>query len=136
MADQDKKKIGRPRVEISKEQFEKLCGLQCTKEEIAGFFSVSEDTIERWCKRTYNNENFAVVFAKKRGTGLISLRRMQFKLAEKSAAMAIFLGKNYLNQKDVLEEVNKDDAVDDGFINALKGTAAEDWSEDGESKEG
>jgi len=33
----------------------------------------------------------------------IKLRRNQFKLSEKSAAMAIFLGKNYLNQKDSVE---------------------------------
>lgn len=28
------------------------------------------------------------------------MRRLQWKLAEKSPAMAIFLGKNYLNQRD------------------------------------
>jgi hypothetical protein len=31
---------------------------------------------------------------------------MQFKLAEKNAAMAIFLGKNYLGQRDSLEVEN------------------------------
>ncbi len=30
----------------------------------------------------------------------MSLRRFQFKLAQRSAAMAIFLGKNYLGQSD------------------------------------
>jgi hypothetical protein len=30
----------------------------------------------------------------------MSLRRTQFRLAEKSAAMAIFLGKQYLGQSD------------------------------------
>ena len=30
----------------------------------------------------------------------IKLRRNQFKLSEKSAAMAIWLGKQYLNQKE------------------------------------
>lgn len=129
----EKKKVGRPTKQIDQEQFEKLCGLQCTKVEIAGFFNCSEDTIERWCKKTYK-ENFAVVFDQKRATGKISLRRMQFKLAEKSAAMAIFLGKNYLGQKDVIEEVNNDDTVDDGFMDAIKGSAAEDWSENGENK--
>ena len=35
----------------------------------------------------------------------MSLRRNQFKLAEKSAAMAIFLGKNYLGQTDRFEQI-------------------------------
>lgn len=90
---------GRPRKDIDKSNFEKLCGLQCTKNEIAGFFDVSEDTIDRYCKREYN-DSFAVVYKRYSATGRISLRRNQFKLAEKSAAMAIFLGKQYLNQHD------------------------------------
>ena len=57
--------MARPKKEIDQEQFEKLCGLQCTKEEVADWFDCSEDTIERWCKATYD-ESFAVVFAKKR----------------------------------------------------------------------
>ena len=92
-------RTGRPKIEIDKRQFEKLCGLQCTLEEIAGFFCCSDDTIERWCKREYK-ANFAEVFREKRAIGKVSLRRSQFKLAEKSAAMAIFLGKNYLGQTD------------------------------------
>ena len=91
--------MARPRKEIDKSQFEKLCGLQCTEEEIAGFFGCSTDTIERWCRRTYR-QRFSAVYAEKRGLGKISLRRAQFRLAEKSAAMAIFLGKNYLGQHD------------------------------------
>lgn len=95
-------KTGRPKKEIDKTQFEKLCGMQCTLKEIAGFFDCSEDTIERWCKRTYNN-TFADTFKNHSAAGLISLRRNQFKLAEKSAAMAIFLGKQYLGQTDHIE---------------------------------
>lgn len=38
----------------------------------------------------------------------IKLRRNQFKLSEKSAAMAIFLGKNYLGQRDSLEQTNSE----------------------------
>ena len=90
---------GRPQKEIDKKIFENLCGLQCTLEEIAGVFDCSADTIERWCKREYK-ETFAEVYKKHSAKGKTSLRRIQFKLAEKSAAMAIFLGKNYLGQKD------------------------------------
>lgn len=91
--------MARPRIEIDQKQFENLCELQCTLKEISGFFNCSEDTIERWCKRTYK-ENFADIYEKKSSKGKISLRRTQLKLAEKSAAMAIFLGKQNLGQKD------------------------------------
>lgn len=91
--------VGRPKIEIDKEEFEKLCGIQCTKQEIADFFGVSEDTIERWCFRTYG-ENFAVIFRQKRGRGKVSLRRNQWRLSETNVTMAIFLGKQYLGQSD------------------------------------
>ena len=99
--------MARPRIEIDKDEFEKLCGLFCTLEEIAGFFDCSEDTIERWCKRTYK-ESFAETFKKKSTIGKISLRRNQFKLSKKSAPMAIFLGKNYLGQRDDFVESEED----------------------------
>ena len=95
--------VARPRKEIDQAEFEKLCALQCTKAEIAGFFNLSEDTVERWCKRTYK-ESFAVVFANKRCGGKISLRRSQFRLAEKDSRMAIWLGKQYLEQKEPIDE--------------------------------
>lgn len=111
---------GRPKKEISKEQFEKLCGLQCTKDEIAGFFNCSPDTIERYCKSTYK-DNFAAVYKEYSSQGKISLRRYQFKLAEKSAAMAIFLGKNMLGQKDRIEydNIKDDDFRQDGLSQSL-----------------
>lgn len=93
--------MARPRKEIDQRSFESLCGIQCTKEEICGFFDVTDKTLESWCKRTYN-AGFSDVFKQKRGAGRISLRRTQFRLAEKSAAMAIFLGKQYLGQSDSL----------------------------------
>ena len=87
---------------IDKKQFENLCGLQCTLLEICDFFDVEDDTLNSWCKKTYGT-TFSEVFKLKRGKGQISLRRMQWKLAEKNAAMAIFLGKQYLGQKDKIE---------------------------------
>lgn len=110
---------GRPKKEIAQDQFEKLCGLQCTLEEICGWFDVTDKTLDRWCKETYG-ESFSEVFAKKREAGKISLRRSQWRLAEKSAAMAIFLGKNYLGQSDhvVIEDRTALDKLDE----ILKGT--------------
>jgi len=84
-------------------EFEKLCGLQCTLIEIAGWFSVSEDTIESWCKKTYSLK-FSEVFRLKRQHGVVSLRRRQMQAAlSGSIPMLIFLGKQYLGQADKVE---------------------------------
>lgn len=100
--------MARPRAEIDADTFEKLCSLRCTEEEIAGFFDVSVDTIERWCKRTYG-EGFAESYNKKSSKGKIALRRYQLQLAEKNAAMAIFLGKQWLGQKEKAEDLSAQD---------------------------
>lgn len=96
------KKVGRPETKIDKDTFEKLCSIQCTLEEIASFFDCCDDTINNWCKKTYN-DNFSGIYKKKSVNGKISLRRYQFKQAEKSPAMAIWLGKQILGQKDKVE---------------------------------
>lgn len=94
--------MARPKKEIDQVEFEKLCGIQCTNDEICDWFGVTDKTLDGWCKRTYK-EGFSATYAKKRGKGKISLRRMQFELAKKNAAMAIWLGKQYLGQKENAE---------------------------------
>ena len=112
--------MARPRKEISQQEFEKLCMHQCTQQEIADWFDCSPDTIERWCQREYN-KRFAEVFAQNRGKGKISLRRMQWLLAEKSPAMAIFLGKNMLGQTDKMEQtVNGGEALTNINVRFIK----------------
>lgn len=102
-------RMGRPRKEIDQEEFEKLCAFQCTQQEMLDWFHVSDKTLASWCKRTYKM-TFSEIYAKKREGGKISLRRMQFQLAKKSATMAIFLGKQYLGQTDRQEvTVQKND---------------------------
>lgn len=94
-----KNKGGRPNKNFDKGEFEKLCAMQCTEQEICDWFQTSEKTLTEWCRREYG-DSFSQVFRQKRGTGKISLRRTQFHLAEKSPAMAIWLGKQYLGQRD------------------------------------
>ena len=96
--------MGRPRKQIDKIEFEKLCSLQCTEREFCSWFDVSDETLNKWCKENYDGRTFLDVFKEKRENGLISLRRTQFQLAEKSPAMAIFLGKNLLGQTDKVEQ--------------------------------
>jgi len=116
-------KGGRPKKEIDKRIFENLCAIQCVKDEICDIFDVDEKTLTRWCKDTYNM-GFSDVYKKKSATGKMSLRRYQFDLAKKSPAMAIFLGKNYLGQKDTFEQniEDKNGIIDDliGALNSAK----------------
>lgn len=103
------KPAGRPKKGITKEDFEGLMTIQCTLSEVAAFFDhklngCSEDTIERWCKRTYG-ESFAEISAKKRDLGKISLRRAGFEMAKKNPTVHIFYAKNYLGMTDRIEQV-------------------------------
>lgn len=86
--------MGRPLAPIDEEQVLKLAQMMCTQREIAAFFDVSVDTI---------HNRFSDIINKGHEIGKMSLRRKQWKLAEKNAAMAIFLGKNYLGQSDKIE---------------------------------
>lgn len=96
---------GRPPKKISQQQFEALCAIQCTIEEICAVLDVDDKTLTKWCKSTYK-KSFSEIFAIKRQNGKASLRRMQWKLAEKNPSMAIFLGKNILGQRDNIEVSN------------------------------
>jgi hypothetical protein len=87
---------GRPKIEIDYVAVEKLANIQCTQEEIASFLGISSRTLLR-------DEKFKELFAKGRENGKMSLRRIQWKHAEKSVPMAIWLGKQYLGQKDIIE---------------------------------
>ena len=95
----EKKKMGRPEKTISQAQFEAMCSIQATEEEICLVLAVQPHPLNKWCRRIYG-KTFCKVFREKRALGHVSLRRKQFHLADKSPAMAIFLGKNYLGQSD------------------------------------
>lgn len=107
-------RTGRPLKEFDKKAFADLVGLGCTQEEICWFFrdekgkSANIDTLSRWCKREYG-QTFQEFYRENGGIAMkIRLRRNQLKLSEKSAAMAIFLGKNILGQTDAVRVDNAD----------------------------
>lgn len=89
-------KVGRPKFQIDYEAVKKLASIMCTQEEIAAFLGCSVDTLQR-------DETFCGLYKTGRETGKMSLRRMQWKLAERNTSMAIFLGKQYLGQRDNIE---------------------------------
>ena len=101
--------MARPRKEFDQKQFIDLVGLGCTQEEICWWFRddsgkpANIDTLTRWCKRTFG-QSFQEYFKNNGGMQFkMALRRNQLALSKKSAAMAIFLGKNYLGQRDHIE---------------------------------
>jgi hypothetical protein len=100
----EKNKGGRPRLEIDWDEFDKLAILQCTLKEIAAWFKVSEDTIERRVKEKHN-KSFAEHLDQRRCPGKTSLRRKQFQVAMSgNVSMLIWLGKQWLGQSDKMEQ--------------------------------
>jgi hypothetical protein len=101
---------GRPTKEFDKKSFIDLVGFGCDTDEILWYFrdengkSANLDTLSRWCVRTFGM-NFQEYARQNRAVALkIKLRQNQLELSKRSAAMAIFLGKQYLGQRDNPEE--------------------------------
>ena len=69
--------MARPEAKIDPDELEKLCGMQCTDEEIAAFFGVSTRTIERRRKVS----TFREIMDQGRAKGRVSVRRALFRLA-------------------------------------------------------
>ena len=102
---------GRPRLVLNEngvKLIEQLAGLMCTDEEIASVLGVTVETLQA----KHNGEAFSEY--KKRGQlkGKASLRRYQFETAKGgNPTMLVWLGKQYLDQKDrqdVALEAEKD----------------------------
>ncbi len=127
---------GRPKITWSGKDykaFEALCSMQCTISEIESVMDVDHKTIDRLCKEHYKDSrgkpmNFSQVHIKYKEVGKMSLRRTQFKLSEKSAAMAIFLGKQILGQRDNFEAESKlaSDEEFEAMVKALRGETNDD----------
>lgn len=90
---------GRPPKNYDPKTFEGLCAIQCADAEIYAVLDGDKDSIKAWAKRHYG---VPYPQAKKRFNegGKASLRRKQYKLADRNAAMAIWLGKMWLGQKE------------------------------------
>ena len=85
---------GRPRKVIDWDLVEKLSTIQCTTAEIARIIGVSESTLD-------HNKKFVQIHKKGLDEGRMSLRRLQWKKAnDGNVTMLIWLGKQYLGQKD------------------------------------
>ena len=91
--DQQKKR-GRPKIAIDYEKAEKLAQILCTQSEIASVLGVSLGLLE-------HDPEFLRIHKKGMEHGKASVRRMQFQAANGgNATMQIWLGKQYLGQRD------------------------------------
>tara|TARA_R110000744_G_scaffold90426_1_gene175565 strand:+ start:1513 stop:1863 length:351 start_codon:yes stop_codon:yes gene_type:complete len=97
------KVIGRPKKKVDWRQFDEMCSIMCTADEISSVLGVSLRTLQRAVKDEFD-ETFATLYKKKSAGGLTSLRRIQFSMAHENVAMAIWLGKQYLGQRDQVEQ--------------------------------
>lgn len=96
--------MARPLKELDRKQFEALCSIWCTQEEICLILNVTDKTLNKWCKRTYK-VSFSEIYKKFSSFGKMSLRRKQQEVALKgNVPMLIFLGKQKLGQRDNPEE--------------------------------
>ena len=109
---------GRPKAVINWDTVEKLCAIQCTGEEIAAVLKIDYDTLNTHIKDEFNL-SFSDYFKKHSAKGRMSLRRKQHEVAlSGNATMLIWLGKQYLEQKDkqeVVSNITMNNSLDDFY---------------------
>jgi len=124
MAEQTKHPGGRPRLEFDLRLVEDLARLQCTEAEMASLLGF---TREGFRKRKHRQPELVGVIEKGREAGQCSLRRLQWKSASNgNIAMQIWLGKQYLGQREPRHEVELNDAADAKRVAELEAILAGD----------
>ena len=86
-------------IRFDAQQFIELARIQCTLSEIAHFFHITMEQLDKYCEKEFA---ISAQYALKEfsSEGKISLKRSQFKNAieKNNPILQIWLGKNYLNQ--------------------------------------
>jgi hypothetical protein len=88
-----------PKPKVKLQDIEKLAMLQCTHREAAGFLDLRVSAFRQLMRK---NPKVAEAWERGQQMGLVSLRRKQMALASHNATMAIFMGKQYLGQRDIV----------------------------------
>lgn len=91
---------------INAADVERLGRLRCTQREAAAFFDVRHHEFTA----ALEDPKIRAAWDRGQSMALVSLRRDQFRLAGQAPAMAIFLGKNLLGQRDVTTVEGGEDA--------------------------
>lgn len=96
--------MSRPEKEIDWKKVEKMLQAQCLGTEIAAYFDMHPDTFYRRVKEKHGI-GFTEYSRQKKDTGKMKLRMAQMKAAlNGDKSMMVWLGKNYLDQKDKVEK--------------------------------
>ena len=92
-----------PSKPLSDQDFQRLLNMvriHCTQDECCRILDMSDTTLNRRLKER-GEENFEAFYNRYNSEGKMSLRRMQWEAAESgNSPMLIWLGKQYLNQRD------------------------------------
>lgn len=88
---------GRPTKIFNLHAVQRLAAMQCSLSMIAAFFEVDLSTIK---KRKRDDAEFRAAFEHGREQGKVTLLEKQWRATDNSPAMLIWMGKNYLGQRD------------------------------------
>jgi hypothetical protein len=107
-----KRPVGRPsrKGDVDWKIVEDMASIMCSVDEIALVLDIPATTLEGY-------PEFAYIYKRATAQGKKGLRRKQFQQADNNPTMAIWLGKNYLNQTDKQEHTVD---LGEGTIKALK----------------
>lgn len=130
MSGKERAKTGRPnKLVVSEEllkQIEGLARIQCTQREAAAVLRVDRDTFGGFLR---TNEKARQAWDEGLEAGKASLRRLQFKNAENgNATMQIWLGKQWIDQKDKTENTVDVGATLGGLLGKLTGAVVPEHS--------
>ena len=110
-----KKPTGRPPFILSDDQFKTIEGMariQCTQDEICDIYGVTDKTLNLALQK-HSSVSFSDLIKKNMSHGKASLRRSQWKAADKGVpSVLIWLGKQYLGQKDQVDGATTKDVAE------------------------
>lgn len=119
--------MSRPRIEINYELVEDLARIQCTEHEIQTVACKGIKTKDGWTKRKAQDPRLCEALERGRADGSTSLRRRQFQVADEgNPTMLIWLGKNYLGQRESPEDMGVEGSLL-GILQAI-GSLREDYN--------
>lgn len=114
------------KVKLDYSQLRKLCRLNVNTSEIAAFFGVSEDTVQR---RMKDDPEVAKIIGLGRANGSISVRRDLFRMSkEGQVGAAIWLSKNICGMREPAQEhvlIERENAVADQILAVVRRTVTD-----------
>jgi hypothetical protein len=111
-------KRGPERKKINWDEFHRLVGMQCTQDEVAAWFDISKDWLDKLCQRDLG-EKLSDIWSKRVLAGRVRLRKAQFEIMERmgpgAATMAIYLDKKMLPNENP-DRPPPQDITDPAFV--------------------